>query len=259
MLIARYENAVPAPIPPIYKVDCRHSSTTRKTRVLLLANDLMPSDCVAHALAEADCSVVHAGSADTAIALIGVDDFDVVVVDFRPDLLGYQAICQLRLAHIDLPVLFVSARSTLDAFNRAYAVGADEVAVLPFDLPDLKARLELLTRRAGVSRRLQTIQVGRLEIDLEERHARVDGRALPLYSDEYAAFELLVSRNGAPVGKSAILGHAYDTDGAPRGNVDVLINRLRRKLAKAGVGDLIQSFGGLGYRLAAGQGAKSAL
>jgi two-component system cell cycle response regulator CtrA len=257
MLFASHDQAIPAAVPPIYNADCRHLTAVRTTQALLLANDMMPSDCVASALRDADCIVVRAGTVDVAIALTRAGDFDVIIVDFRPDILGHQAICQLRMAHIALPVLFVSARSTSDAFDRAYAVGADDVAVLPFDPTDLKTRLAVLAGRAGVSGRSQKIQVGRLEIDLTDRYARVDGRALSLYSDEYAAFELLVSRNGAPVCKRMILDHACDADGAPRGNVDTLINRLRRKLAKAGAGDLIQSFGGLGYGLAVGQGAKA--
>ena len=260
MLTARHDDSDSSSVPTIYEADRRSLPISRTTRVLLLANDMMSGDGATQPLNGASCSVSRVGSVDKAISLTGTDSFDVIVIDFRPDLLGHQAIRQLRMAHVDLPICFVSARSTADARDRAFAVGADDVVVLPFDQAGLRQRLEALAKRAGAARCPQKMQVGRLEIDLAERHARVDGRALPLYSDEYAAFELLVSRNGAPVGKSAILLHAYEADGASPGSAGTLISRLRRKLAKAGAGDLIQSFGGLGYGLLmAGQGTGAAL
>jgi len=253
MQVSQNTSVSPVANLPMLEVEYRGGGAFPAIRVLLLANDMMPSGCVASSLTDADCTVTRAESVDRAIALAKIEDFDVVVVDFRPDLLGYQAVCQLRMAHIDLPLLFVSARSSVDAFNRAYAVGADDVAVLPLDQDDLKARMASLTARARASQRSQTMQVGRLEIDLTERYARVDGRPLSLYSDEYAAFEVLVSRNGAPVGKNTILAHAYDdADVSSHGNAGTLMNRLRRKLAKAGAGDLIQTMGGLGYAIGNG-------
>jgi two-component system cell cycle response regulator CtrA len=219
------------------------------TRVLLLANDMTQSGSIEQLLENADCDVTCADTVDWAIAQTAMKTFDVIVVDIRPDIIGYQAVCQLRIAHVDLPVLFISARCTADAFNRAIAVGADDVAVLPLAANELKTRVELLTAGAA-SRRPQKMQVGRLEIDLTERNAMVDGRPLSLYSDEYAAFEMLVSRTGAPVGKDTILAYAYDEAGtSSQANAETLIHRLRRKLAKAGAGDVIQTFGRLGYAL----------
>ena len=248
MLIAHHDPVADTPDMLIYAADCRDLTAAHSTRVLFLANDMMPGGCAVPSLTDAGCSVARAESADAAIALTRTEDFDIVVVDFRPDLLGYQAIRQLRMAHIGLPVLFVSARSTADAFDRAYAAGADDVAVFPVDQADLKRRLTSLATPAGATRRAQTMRVGRLEIDLAGRHAQIDGKPLTLYSDEYAAFELLVSRNGAPVGKNAILKHAYD-DRASQGNADTLMSRLRRKLAKAGAADLIETVWGLGYAM----------
>jgi two-component system cell cycle response regulator CtrA len=253
MLIAGHDPVAHTPNALSHEMDCRHLTALRSTRVLLLANDMMPSGSVAPSLTDADCRVTQAGTVDAMIALTKADDFDLIVVDFRPDVLGYQAVRQLRMAHIDIPILFVSARSTSDAFDRAYAVGADDVAVLPLDRAELKIRMASLAIGAGARGHAHTMRVGRLEIDLAGRYARVDGKPLPLYSDEYAAFELLVSRNGAPVGKGAILKHAYDDeDLTAQGDVDTLMSRLRRKLAAAGAGDPIQTVRRLGYALGNG-------
>jgi DNA-binding response OmpR family regulator len=236
----------------MYQSDCLGFTASSAIRVLVLANDMKQDGCAAPSLLDDEWSVTRVVSADAMMMAARTFEFDVVVVDLRPDLLGYEAVRQLRMAHFDLPVLFVSARSTLDAFNRAIAVGADDVVVLPLDHADLKKRLMSLLAGAGTSKRAQTINIGRLELDLEGRYARVAGTPLSLNSHEYAACELLASRNGAPVGKNTILDRACDGAVAPNGNVDQLMSRLRSKLAQAGADNLIQTVAGLGYALSSG-------
>jgi DNA-binding response OmpR family regulator len=237
----------------IYQLDYQGYAASPAIRVLLLANDMMQDSYVAPSLLDDEWSVTRVVSVDTMIAAATTSEFDIVVVDLRPDLLGYQAVRRLRMAHLHLPVLFVSARSTKDAFDCAFAVGADDVVVLPLDRADLKKRLMSLVAGAGTSKRAPTINIGRLEIDLEGRYARVAGAPLALNSHEYAACELLASRNGAPVGKSAILDRAYDGAVAPNRNVDQLMSRLRSKLAQAGADNLIQTVAGLGYAMSSSQ------
>ncbi len=254
MHIDRHEAVDHFPVGLIFGADRQYSTELRTTQVLILANDMMPDDNVAECLEENNFCVKRVQTIDSLIALTRNDHFDVIVVDFRPDLLGYQAVSRLRLAHVEVPVLFVSARSSSDAFDRAYAVGADEIIVFPFNHLDLKACvLSLANRSEAACPRSQIVRVGPLEIDLAGRQAHVDGKSVRLFSDEYLALELLVSRNGAPVRKSTILSQDFDDDIlASHANVDSLIGRLRRKLVKAGAGDLIRNVWGFGYALSVG-------
>jgi DNA-binding response OmpR family regulator len=73
--------------------------------------------------------------------------FDIVAVDIRPDMLGYDAICVLRTARVALPLLFISARSTQEACRHALSLGADAVGVLPFDDHAISSRILALIRR----------------------------------------------------------------------------------------------------------------
>ena len=233
----------------IYQSECQDSESSHSIQVLLLANDMMPGNCVTASLIDDDWNVTRVEDIETMIAAAKSCAFNIIVVDLRPDLLGYQAVRQLRMAHLDLPVLFVSACSTSDALNRAFSVGADDVVIPPLHQADLKNRMLALLARAGTCKRPATVRVGRLEFDLAGRYAHVAGKPLSLNSHEYAACELLVSRNGAPVGKNALLQQAYDGDQPAKGNVDKLMSRLRSKLADAGADNLIQTFSGLGYAL----------
>lgn len=110
----------------------QRSGESKAVRGLVLANDMLSDDC-GSLLVSAGCETVTVGSVEEALSLLAATEFAVLVIDFRPDLLGHQAVCQLRMAQMELPVLFVSARFAADAVQRACDVGADDVAVLPLD------------------------------------------------------------------------------------------------------------------------------
>ncbi|MBV9826098.1 MAG: response regulator transcription factor [Alphaproteobacteria bacterium] len=223
------------------------AANTGALRILVLANDMMSDASTVSALTAQGCAAVQASSIDEALTLLTTDTFTAIVVDIRPDLLGHQAVCKLRMAQIELPVLLVSARSAADAVQRARDVGADDVAVLPLDPMTLTARLTALVQRNGTAAQTQTVQVGRLEIDLVDHDARVGGRSIALAADEYRALRVLASHDGAPVRNSAICVRAGTS---ARG--DDTVTRLRRKLARAGVGELIGNVRGVGFSLGGG-------
>jgi DNA-binding response OmpR family regulator len=209
-------------------------------KVLMLANNMMSDAVMTAALAAAGCNMVQTESVENAVALLAANEFDVVVVDVRPDLWGHQAICKLRVAQVELPVLFVSARSTADAVQRAYDVGADDVVTLPIDQQQFKARLTSLARRRTQTMQTESVSVGPLEIGLIDHDARIDGKPILLSADEHRALQLLASNTHDP------------SDPTARRGADATIARLRRKLTRAGAGDVVQSVRGLGYRLGAG-------
>jgi DNA-binding response OmpR family regulator len=225
--------------------DHTYDTVPGTSRVLLLANDMLGVQGMHEPLAHADCRVTPTNSVDKALELLQDDDFDVVVVDFRPDLLGYQAVCQLRTAGVDLPILFVSARSSAAAHARAQDVGADDVVVMP-----MKGRIQALSGPAGLTRTPHFPRIGSLQLDLTERRVRVGGEALALTSTEYAVLELLMSRDGSPTAKHQIEACAAAAgDQEPKRHMDALIARLRGKLDAAGASGAICVVRGFGYAL----------
>jgi len=219
-------------------------------RVLLLANDMAPIDSVPNLLAGTACDVTRVASVTEALARIEADTFDAIIVDFRPDLFGYDAVCRLRVARVGLPILFVSARSTQDARARALAVGADDVVVLPLSQDGLLERLRALpTAQCATARSI--LQVGALELDLAARTVSVDGEMLALNAREYTVLEMLVTRAGTPVAKDAL--HARLAD-AGAGWADAVIASVRKKLTAAGGGVDIRAVRGLGYVIGARNG-----
>ena len=226
------------------------SSFDVPARVLLLANDMAPIDGVPNLLAGTGCEITRVASVSEALTRVEAGAFDAVIVDFRPDLVGYDAVCRLRVARVGLPILFVSARSTPDARARALAMGADDVVVLPLSQDSLLARLSSLPVGQAATART-VLQVGTLELDLTARSVSVDGEALTLSAREYVVLEMLVTRAGTPVGKDALQARLAEVEA---GWAEALVASVRKKLAAAGGGVDIRTVRGLGYVIGARNG-----
>jgi DNA-binding response OmpR family regulator len=228
----------------------RYSTFNAEHRVILLSNDMMAQQGGRDALVNANCLVTLTPSVEEAIAIAHDDECDIIVVDFRPDILGYQAVCRLRAAGVELPILFISARSSADAHERALDAGADDVIVMPLDEVELKTHIVALSNIAMISRAPHFPRVGSLCLDMIQRRILVDDEALALTRSEYAVLELLMSRNGDPTARAQIEASvAAAGDPSPKRHLDALIARLRGKLDAAGVNDTIGVVRGFGYAL----------
>jgi DNA-binding response OmpR family regulator len=147
----------------------------------------------------------------------------------------------------------VTACDSIDARIQGLDSGADDYLIKPFDFGELLARLRSVIRRG--SRPMLPVQlvIDSLTLDTRSRQVWVDGRDAALTAKEYALLEHLMRRAGAVVSRSDIAEHVWDQHYNPMSNVvDVCVQRLRRKLARAGSRAVIRTRRGEGYQLAAG-------
>lgn len=177
----------------------------------------------------------------------------VVVLDLMLPGMNGMEICQtLRAAGVGLPILMLTALSTLEDRVAGLRMGADDYLCKPFEFEELLARLEALARRAqslgpGHSDRLA---VGDLVLDRTSMRATRSGRALNLTARELALLELLMSAPGRLFSRERILARVWGHSEDPLTNVvDVYIRRLRGKIDDGHPVPLIQTVRGLGYRL----------
>lgn len=124
--------------------------------ILLLNNELTEPARIAVVLAEAGNDVVRSDTVAQALTFLRTRAFAAIVVDMRPDLVGYEAVRILRTAGILLPVLFISARTTPDAYRLALSSGANTVSALPLDHDGLQVRLESLFDPGSIDQDLST-------------------------------------------------------------------------------------------------------
>jgi two-component system OmpR family response regulator len=165
-----------------------------------------------------------------------------------PQLDGLSLIQKIRAAGNRVPVLILSAKSSVDERVRGLQAGGDDYLTKPFAFSELLARVQALIRRASHTAEPVKLVVGELTMDLLAREVQCGGGKIELQPREFALLEYLMRSAGRTVTKTMILEHIFDYSFDPQTNVvDVLIHRLRSKLPKDR--DLIQTIRGIGYVL----------
>jgi two-component system cell cycle response regulator CtrA len=219
-------------------------------RVLLVEDDLTAAHGLSLILKRSGAIVEHATTGEEAIGLIRHYEYDIVLLDLiLPDVEGYEVVRRMRTSRNDTPVLILSGLSRPQAKVKGLSLGADDFITKPFNISELMARLQAITRRRkGYSQ--PAIQLRGIELNLDSRQVTVNGREMRLTSKEYSMLELLVLRKGKLLTKDAFLNHLYNgTDEPERQIIDLYMCRLRKKLAVAGANNLIDTVWGHGYLL----------
>jgi DNA-binding response OmpR family regulator len=222
-------------------------------RVLLVEDDPTIAAFVAKGLEEAGFAVDHAADGKSGLEAALRTPYDVAVVDVMlPALDGLSLVETVRQRGQGVPVLFLSARHTVDDRVRGLQAGGDDYLVKPFAFPELLARVQALVRRASSQAEPTRLRVGALEMDLLSREVRREGRKLDLRPKEMALLEYLMRHAGTVVSKTMILSHVYDYSFDPGSNVvDVLVHRLREKIDRDFEPRMLHTMRGMGYVLRA--------
>jgi two-component system copper resistance phosphate regulon response regulator CusR len=167
-----------------------------------------------------------------------------------PDVDGWQILKSLREAGRNVPVLFLTARDSVDDRVKGLELGADDYLVKPFAFAELLARVRTLLRRGAAPASETTLTVANLELDLMRRRVTRAGQRIQLTTKEFALLELLIRRRGEVLPRSLIASQVWDMNFDSNTNViDVAIRRLRAKIDEDFEPKLIQTLRGMGYML----------
>jgi two-component system, cell cycle response regulator CtrA len=217
-------------------------------RVLMIDDDLVSNRALAQSLRQGGAVVDQLESGEEGLEMLRHYEYDIVLVDLTlSDIDGYEVVRRMRSARNDTPVLVTSALVRPQARVKAFAMGADDFLIKPYDTSECVARMQAITRRSkGFSQ--SVLRVGELELSLDTREVAVAGRPVHLTGKEYAILELLVMRRGMVLTKDVFLNHLYGGMDEPEVKIiDVFICKLRKKLAQAGAGNVIGTVWGRGY------------
>jgi two-component system copper resistance phosphate regulon response regulator CusR len=220
-------------------------------RLLLVEDEVIAARLLANGLRDHAYAVDVVGDGESALARVGVNEYDLIVLDLGlPDVDGIDVCQSLRQQGVHAPVLMLTARDAVQMRIAGLDSGADDYLTKPFDLNELLARLRALLRRGSRTPVPERLTVGPLVLDTRAQTAHCAGVQLPLTTREYAFLEFLTRHAGEVVGRSAIAEHVWDDSYDPMSNViDVYVQRLRRKLV-LGAGEwLIKTRRGAGYLL----------
>jgi two-component system, OmpR family, response regulator len=220
-------------------------------RLLVVEDDPIIADFVARGLREAGFAVDVASDGSRGLALALESRPDVAIVDLMlPGIDGLGLIETLRRKGVNIPVIILSARHTVDDRVRGLQAGGDDYLTKPFAFPELLARVQALVRRSTATVEPTRLEVADLQLDLLSRKVTRQGRELELRPREFALLEYLMRNAGRVVSKTMILSRVWDYSFDPRTNVvDVLVHRLREKIDRDFEPKLLHTRRGIGYVL----------
>jgi two-component system OmpR family response regulator len=223
-------------------------------RVLVVEDDAKIASFVTRGLKQAGYAVDHAPDGDTALALLDSTAYDAAIVDVMlPRLDGISLVRRARAARRELPVLFLSAKGSVEDRVRGLQAGGDDYLTKPFAFSELLARVQALIRRATAAPEATRLAAGDVSLDLVTRAVTCAGAPVDLQPREFALLAFLLRHAGRPVSKTMILEHVWDYSFDPQTNVvDVVMSRLRAKIDPDH--RRIETVRGVGYVLRPGKG-----
>ena len=177
-------------------------------------------------------------------------EFNLIILDVMlPDINGWRILESLRQSGNQTPVLFLTARDSVNDRVKGLELGADDYLVKPFAFAELLARVRTLFRR-GNTVAANLLQVADLQMDIPSRVVKRAGQSINLTTKEFSLLELMVRRQGEVLPRSLIASQVWDINFDSDTNViDVAIRRLRAKIDDAFSPKLIQTVRGMGYKL----------
>jgi two-component system, OmpR family, response regulator len=201
-------------------------------RVLVVEDDAKIASFVTRGLKQAGYAVDHASDGEAGLALAESTDYDAAIIDVMlPKLDGISLVRRLRLSRRLTPILFLSAKSSVDDRVRGLQSGGDDYLTKPFAFSELLARVHALIRRASSSPEATKLVAGDVTLDLVTREVTCGGRPVDLQPREFSLLAFLLRHAGRPVSKTMILEHVWDYSFDPQTNVvDVVMSRLRAKI-----------------------------
>jgi two-component system, OmpR family, response regulator len=220
-------------------------------RLLVVEDDRSIAEFVAAGLRQEGHAVDVAADGVAGLEAAQAAAYDAAVVDVMlPRLDGLSLVTALRRASIATPVLFLSAKHTVDDRVKGLQSGGDDYLTKPFAFSELLARLQAITRRGQLTAEPTELSLDDLKLNRLTRRAERGGVAIELRPREYALLEYLMRHAGRVMSKTMIVSHVWDYSFDTGTNaVDVLVHRLRDKIDKGFDRKLLHTVRGVGYVL----------
>lgn len=230
-----------------------HDRMEPQMKILLAEDDAKTADYIRTGLMQAGHSVELASDGRDALTFCLYNPVDVVVLDrMMPGMDGMAVLKALRGAGRMMPVIFLTARSSVNDRVEGLMAGADDYLVKPFQFSELEARIIALSRRPVEAHAETQLTVHDLTLDLIAHVARRKGQRVDLQAKEYQLLEALMRNAGRIMTRTMLLERVWDFSFDPQTTVvETHMSRLRAKVDKPFDVQLIQTVRNAGYIISA--------
>lgn len=227
---------------------------SRELRILVVEDEPKVAQAIRQGLEGESYSVTVAQTGEDGYFLANSEQFDLVVLDVMlPARNGIEVLSAMRKRGLQVPVLVLTARDTVEDRVLGLDAGADDYLIKPFVFAELSARIRALLRR-GKTDQATALQLEDLQMDLITRKVRRGSRSLQLTSREFEVLEYLLRHQGQVVSRDMIGRDVWNesTRHSTLDNViDVHMVRIRRKVDEGFSTKLVHTVRGVGFVLTA--------
>ncbi|NYE62767.1 two-component system copper resistance phosphate regulon response regulator CusR [Duganella sp. 1224] len=218
-------------------------------RILVMEDEPKAGDYLRTGLTESGYVVDLARNGKDGLHMASEFRYDLILLDvMMPHMDGWEVMRQLDKS-AGVPVLFLTARGTLEDKLKGLDLGAEDYLVKPFSFAELLARIRVALRRGAQQRADDVLRIADLEIDPPRRRVQRGEQRLTLTNKEFALLQFFVQNQGQVLSRSLIASRVWDMNFDSDTNVvDVAVRRLRQKIDEPFATRLIHTVHGVGYR-----------
>lgn len=220
-------------------------------RILLVEDEPSISGFLKEGLEEEGFAVDVANNGRTGLelALDLVNEYDILLLDWMlPGVSGIEICRNVRKVNKRVPIIFLTAKDTLDDTVFGLETGANDYLKKPFAFEELLARIRVLMRNNTGEQSLFTFRD--IVMDIDAHQVTKDGKQVFLTQKEFGLLELLLRNKGKVCRRTRIMEKIWDIHfDKDTAVIDVFINGLRKKLDTDGKESIIQTIRGVGYRI----------
>jgi DNA-binding response OmpR family regulator len=212
--------------------------------ILLVEDDNDLAKALMQTLKHEGFTVNHLSKGQQAIDSVELDMPEVVILDLGlPDIDGLEVLKKIRKHSAELPVLVLTARTSVDDKVNGLDLGADDYLAKPFDVAELLARLRVFARRAS-SLKHSGLVIGEVSIDDISHQVQVSGEVIDFSRREFMVLKALMENAGRVQTRESLESKLYSWGEEVASNtIEVHIHHLRKKLPKT----FIKTLRGIGY------------
>lgn len=220
-------------------------------RILLIEDETAIAGFLKEGLEEEGFSVdvANNGKQGFDMALANISEYDIFLLDWMlPGMSGIEICRGIRKENKAVPIIFLTAKDTVDDTVFGLEMGANDYLKKPFAFEELLARIRVLLRNKTGE---QTVfEAGDIVLNTEVHLVTKNGQTIDLTQKEFALLEYLLRNKGKVCRRTRIIEKIWDIHfDKDTSVIDVFINALRKKLDQSGKESFIQTIRGVGYRV----------
>ena len=175
------------------------------------------------------------------------NEYDIILLDWMiPGINGIEVCRQIRKENLTIPIIFLTAKDTVQDTIFGLEAGANDYIKKPFAFMELLARIRVQLRTKDGEN--SVLKLGEIELNLDTRQVSRNQADIQLTQKEFSLLEFLIRNKNKVCTRTRIIEHVWDIHfDSDTSVIDVYINFLRKKLDAAGAGNLIHTLRGVGY------------